>query len=242
MGRMRAASSKIATRLSQLGADVIEGPIVSTANVNDHFPMDDAILNNHPARIWVFACEPSVDYFLSRLRALGKDIRTFSSPVVTIGDRVREKWASCGIQSQSHSHGLCEKDMQAHHSSLYDRAVVIPGPVQKMAGLHETLKQWAQNIHHIPCYHKVLKPFRILAPSPDFVVAPSSSCVTALCEMDFGINIKDLPFLTIGPKTTAAAKAQGIDRVIQSETDQIESLIQEILEFQSNRPSGDLHP
>ena len=230
VGRMRNSPSQIAGRLRSLGADVIEGPLVSVKPVDEHCIMDQSILNNHPGRIWVFACEPSVDYFLSRLAALGRDIRSFSNPIISLGDRVRSRWEQCGVQVYTHSHGLCDEDLKIHHSKVYNQTLVMPGPKDKRAGLFESLGKWAAAIQHIPCYERVLRPFRILSPEPDLVVVPSSTAVKALCTMDFGVNLKAIPFISIGPKTSAAALSMGVQQVFQSKSDKLDSLIQEVLE------------
>ncbi|MEI6044158.1 MAG: uroporphyrinogen-III C-methyltransferase [Chloroflexota bacterium] len=84
--RARDQASAMLDKLIELGADAIEFPVIKILAPSDYAPMDEAIERLSSYEWIVFTSVNGVDYFMRRLKVLGKDARAFgTAKVCTIG-------------------------------------------------------------------------------------------------------------------------------------------------------------
>ncbi|SMF40132.1 uroporphyrinogen-III C-methyltransferase [Pseudobacteriovorax antillogorgiicola] len=232
VGRLRPGNSRLARKLRDLGADVIEAPHVKSAPLQDYDSFDKAIQNHHTNEVWFFASSECVVMFFQRLESLQQDIRNFKAEFAVAGEEASRELRKYGIQANSTSHGLCEDDLAKHKDTCFNKSIKILSSTNSKPLWLEHIRPWAAEIETIPCYERTFQATRLVSPPPHYLALPSSTVVKALCDFDYGFDITQVTAFAIGPKTYQAAKARGIKDVFMSEHDQIESLVDSIVKYQ----------
>lgn len=225
LGRKRPGPSKIAESLTSLGAEVIEAPQVKIQARDDYQSLDENLKQNHPARVWIFACDHGVQSFFQRLAALNMDIRHFSNAIGSLGPKAKQALLDRGIQGDFHVDGICDSDIANVGKDIYQKSLLLLGPSDKTKGLVRSLNEWAYNVEYIPAYNRVERNIKLVSPAPDLILAPSSTTAQALWDGDFGISLKDIPLISMGPITSAKARSLGFSNIKEASRDQGDSLI-----------------
>ena len=70
---------------------------------------------------------------------------------------------------------------------------------------------------------------RIVAPTPELIVAPSSSSLKLLTEGDVGFDLRDLTVISIGKQTSQMARKLGFDKVFECADDQPATLVAHVM-------------
>ena len=90
--RAKAQSAELWQRLHQLGADVIEIPVIEIAPLADYSALDEAIAQLETYEWVVFTSANTVDYFLQRLRACNRDWRAIRGRICASVLRPPKLW------------------------------------------------------------------------------------------------------------------------------------------------------
>ena len=221
VARARSGPSMIAKQLSDLGAEVIEAPGISFAPLPDKTGLFDAI-KRLDYDVLVFGCAAGVEYTWPEMRA-----REFSRQVqlVAIGEQTRNALSRMGAQDFVSCHGSCEEALQSVAESFRGKRLLLITSNEGRPALVKQLSTITASVAVVNAY-QVKYNFSVLETANEFdlVVVPGSSAAR-LVLTNARRALKDIPFVTMGPLSAEAARAEGAHNIIQSPEDDIESLI-----------------
>ncbi len=245
--RARAQSGALIAQLTAAGADVLEMPATRIE------PLDAAPLRDAIARLaeygWViFTSQNAVRIFWDALRAESRDARALAGvKVAAIGSATADALLDCGIAvdvapDRYVAEGLLE--------ALRDRRDVRGVRVlyAAAAGARETLQdglaELGAMVDRVPVYRSVpdgtgaadLRE-RLLRGEVDLVTFTATSAVNAFVQAVGADAASRAPAASIGPITSAAARAAGLDVVVEAGESTIPGLLQAIRDHAATAPS-----
>lgn len=157
--RAREQASGLASRLEELGAEVIQFPTIEIAPLPEYAEVDAAARELETWDWIVFTSANGVDAFWKRLAAVGRDSRAFGrARVAAIGPATAAALAARGIRAdfvpesyvaESVAEGLCRTD------EMRGRRVLIPRARQARDVLPEALTRAGAEARVLPVYETV---------------------------------------------------------------------------------------
>ncbi len=236
--RARAQASDLVQRLTDLGASVVEVPMIRTERL-DPAPLDAVIERLSSIDTLLFTSRPGVAAFFDRLAERGLDARALGNVrhVGVVGGGTADACREHGIVpdvippvGKRTAVGLLEAMQQL---PLFGTTCAIIRAERGDERLREGLERLDVQVLFAPVYRTVVEPASKAQIDglldADVVTFTSESTVrNAYAMLPPGSILP--PCVTIGPTTTAAALAAGI-RVLQEATDpSIDSLVAAVVD------------
>ncbi|MCW2922074.1 MAG: uroporphyrin-III C-methyltransferase [Thermoleophilia bacterium] len=236
--RARAQASDLVERLADLGARVVEVPVIRT-ELLDPAPLDAVIDRLSSVDSLVFTSRPGVDAFFDRLAHRGLDSRALGNVqhVAVVGQGTADACATHGIVADvippvgaRTAVGLLEAMQRL---PLFGTTCAIIRAERGDERLREGLEGLDVTVLFAPVYRTVVEPATQAQVDglldADVVTFTSESTVrNAFSMLPPGSIVP--PCVTIGPTTTAAALAAGI-RVLQEAVDpSIDALVDALVD------------
>ena len=237
--RARSQASRLASILSELGASVVECPVIRSVAVEDTDAPDDALrdLVNHE---WVaFASPNGVNQVFQRLRAIGLDARAFHScKVAAVGPATVNALEQRGIVADLipdtyTAEGLVDKFRSAGVSPK--SALVFKSDIGRET-LPEGLRRLGAEVTEVAAYRTVLAEdsadvaVRAFEEGIDIVTFTSSSTVKNLRQLLGGnvTPINNCVVACMGPVTASTARSFGLRVDVIPEEQSISGLVSAI--------------
>lgn len=238
-------ASALTVRLEQLGADVLELPTI----LIEPLPIPRPELASVD---WlVFTSVNGVEGFWARgLRAHGLDARALAhTAIVAIGARTADALARVGLVADLVPEGAVgESLVDAFPAPGTRRSVLVARAEVARDVVPAGLAAKGYDVTVLPVYRTVPAPVepalvaRVLDGDTDAVTFTSSSTVDRFCgavqaylasgegpeTVDAAAAIRRIPAITIGPVTSATARARGLTVVAQADPHTIEGLVQAV--------------
>jgi uroporphyrinogen-III synthase len=198
--RPRAQAGPLVARLEQLGLHVVECPLIEIERTSDA-SIDASGYD------WLVVTSPNGADEIAR-RLIGTRPR-----VAAVGPGTAERLREHGIEPAfvphvSNQDGLVAEFPRPHGRVLFAAAEnARRGPISALAA------------DYLPLYGtRLVQPER--APEGDLVVLASGSAARAFARLGAGV-----PAVSIGPQTTAVARAVGLEVVGEAETHDLDGLV-----------------
>lgn len=244
--RSRKQASRLVEILRELGADTVEMPTIDIAPPDDWKPLDDAIHHIEDYDWIVFTSVNGVDFFMKRMFELDFDARVLhTAKFVTIGPATTEKLEQYGLKTdfqpenfvaESIIEGMKELDTIKGWRFLMPRADIARKNLAE-----ELLKEGAQ-VNEVAVYRTVPGGFdveslkaRIEAGEIDAITFTSSSTANYFVDRageSFIMNNRDrFAAVSIGPITSKALRARGIEPAVEADEYTIPGLVDAIVKL-----------
>ena len=245
--RARSQSATLSDRLGALGADVVEIPATRIE------PLDSPAISESIERLsdyqWViFTSQTAVTFFWKALRATGRDARALAGvKLAAVGPATADALLDVGIVTDlSPERFVAEALLDA----LRDRGDVCGARVLYATAegarevLSEGLAELGAAVDRVHLYRSVANAEgadalrRRIAAGVDMVTFTSASSVSAFTNAVGGDAAAGVRGASIGPITTAAARAVGIDVVVEASDSTIPGLVSAIVDHFANEAAS----
>jgi uroporphyrinogen III methyltransferase/synthase len=246
--RARAQSGTLAERLRALGADVIEAPATRVE------PLDQGPLRRAVARLaeyqWaVFTSQNAVALFWEALRSEGRDARALAGvKVCAVGPATAEALLARGIAVDVQPERFVAEgllDALAGRGDLQAARVLYAAAQGARDVLPEGLAAMGADVDVVPAYRSVpdaegaaVLRAALERGAVDLVTFTSASAVRGYVEAAGAALAARAPAASIGPVTSAAARAAGIDVEREAGESTIAGLVRAVLEGAAGGVSG----
>lgn len=237
--RARAQASSLSVRLRELGAEVTEMPAIGIEPL-DPEPLD-AALRRLSAYDWVmFASQNAVEIVWQAMRIRGLDARSLGSTrVAAIGRATADALLAHGIAADVVPERFVAEslvDALKGRTDVNGRRVLLPQAMEARDVLADGLRALGAQVDAIPIYRAVLDGTgaarvaeRLRAGEIDLVTLTSSSTVQFFVDAVGAETARGAPVASIGPVTSATAKALGLRVVVESGESTISGLVDAIV-------------
>lgn len=247
--RSRDQASQLSERLRELGAEALEAPAIEISAPHDFSPIDSAIDDLGAYRWIVFTSVNGVNGFFRRLSALGKDTRSMGNVrVAAVGPATAERLTEFGVTADYVPPRFLTSEVAAGliASGVRGYRVLLPRTDIVGEDLAGALAAAGAMVDQVVAYRTAPAPTlepevlrRLNDGEVDFVTFTSSSTVRnflAALGTDAG-SLRGVPIATIGPVTSATARAAGLQVTVEAVQHTVPGLVAAILEFvQHNSP------
>lgn len=220
--RSRLQASALSERLRALGAEVIELPAIRIAALPEG-PAEAELVDGVATRTHlVFTSVNGVDEFFARLEARGQDARRLSSDttVVAIGPATADRLRAHGVRADLvPERFVAEGILDAmSHVDLGDASVLVARARGSRPDLVDGLRRRGARVDELLLYEAVPEratPAQVEAAlTADIITFTASSTVTAfmglLDDAERGRVASGPRVVSIGPITSATARAEGL--------------------------------
>ena len=239
--RSREQASDLSSRLSELGAEVIEFPVIKPVAM----PADKEFLCNLPSYDWViFTSVNGVKFFVEQLREVGRDVRALgNAKIAGIGPATAEALESAGLKVDFHpSQFVAEKVLEEFPENPAGMRILIPRAKQAREVLPKGLREKGATVDVYHVYETLpeaegaeeLKA-RLTAGEVDVVCFTSSSTVqNFMAAVGAGGELPPnagITFASIGPITTKTAEEAGIKVQVEAAEHTIPGLVDSLCRY-----------
>jgi uroporphyrinogen III methyltransferase/synthase len=244
-------AGELSWRLMALGAEPVELPTTQVVPVSDSAPLD-AVINrlaytagNGPAYDWIiFSSVNGVSFFISRIFALGYDVRTLAQvKLAAVGRTTAEALLEYGLVADFISTRYTSYNVAAEIGDVADQRVLLPQSDDPSAALAEALRDRGALVEEVAAY--AIRPAEadpvalsaLLDGGLEVTTFTSSSSLTSLAKMVNSRPLADvlspLTVACIGPTTAAAAHDLGVRVDIVAEEPTIEGLVDMLVKWRT---------
>jgi uroporphyrinogen III methyltransferase/synthase len=237
--RARAQASSLSARLRELGADVIEMPAIRLESL-DPTPLH-AALDNVRAYDWLmFTSQNAVELAWRAMRARALDARSLGHMrIAAIGRATADALLHRGLAADVvPERFVAESLVEAleRRTDVKGRRVLLPRAAEARDVLPEGLRALGAQVDVIPIYRTVLDgdgaarvAGRLRAGEIDLVTLSSSSTARFFVDAVGAEAARGAPAASIGPVTSAAARALGLRVTVESDQSTIAGLVEAIV-------------
>jgi uroporphyrinogen III methyltransferase / synthase len=243
--RARTQASDMVARLTQLGANCIECPVIKVVPADDDQNLDAAISKIKEYDWLIFTSVNGVDYFFSRLYENEKDFRCLGHlQTAVIGPATAERLKNYGINTDILPESFrAESIIDAFkNETVSGKKILLPRAKQSRPILPDELTKMGATVHEVTAYQTILDADQgqmlidqLEAGKIDMITFTSSSTVTnfkSLIPADrFDALIKNVTIAAIGPITAETAQKNGFIVHLSADEYTIPGLCEAILRY-----------
>ena len=238
--RARAQASSLSARLGELGADVIEMPAIRIEPL-DLGPLSVAIARLRDYGWLVFTSQNTVDIVWRAMRDHGMDARSLGTVRIAAigratGDALLQRGLAADVIPERYVAESLLDALQGR-TDVRGQRVLLPQAVDARDVLADGLRALGAQVDAIPIYRTVIDGAgaervaeRLRAGEIDFVTLTASSTARFFVDAVGGEAARRAPIASIGPVTSAAARALGLRVVIESAESTIDGLVAAIVD------------
>lgn len=233
--RARDQAGELAARLSAVGAEVIEFPTIELQPPADTSLVDAAISRIGEYDWIIFTSANGVRFFMER----GPELAKFHGRVCAIGPATRDAAESAGFEvSLMPREYVAESLVEAFGSEdLRGRRILLPRAAVARDVVPDELRRRGAQVDVVEVYRTVVPPHaaararEIFAGPhrPDWITFTSSSTVANFLEAAGPGALQGVRVASIGPITSAKARALGLHVDVEAEEYTIAGLVAAII-------------
>ena len=235
--RAREQSGALATRLSALGAAVLELPTIEIRPPADPAPLDRALAALSTYDWLIFTSANGVRFFIDRLDAGPADLRQLHAKICAIGPATRDALQALHLKvdlmpSEYVAEGLLTA-FEPH--DLSGKRVLLPRAAVARDLVPVELARRGAHIDVVEAYctlppdHLAEAARELLAQRPSCLTFTSSSTVQNLVAAVGAEALRGIPAVSIGPITTRTAQSLGVEITAQAKVFTVEGLVDAVL-------------
>ncbi len=240
--RAAGQAAEFSERLRALGADAVELPVISIEPPQDPAPLDRAI-EQLAAYDWlIFTSVNGVRFFLDRLDHSKHDLRSLKARICAIGPATRRAVEDLHLKVDlMPDEYVAEGVLQAFaKETLSGKRVLLPRAAVARDLIPSELAKLGAQVDVLEAYRNVLPPDAAAraheifsgAKKPDWITFTSSSTVNNLLAIAGREALDGVQIASIGPVTSATARAQGLTPNVEAKQFTLDGLIEAILAHQ----------
>ncbi len=238
--RAAAQAGTLGHQLHELGADVVELPVIAFAPPLDTAPLDAALANLTAYDWLIFTSANGVRYFLDRLDQSPSDLRGLRAKLCAIGPATARELQALHLKvdvmpeeyvAESLVAAMSRETLAGKHVLIPRAAVardVVPIELRKL-GAHVDVVETYRTV--VPVASELLAKELFGAGKPDWITFTSSSTVKNFLALVGAEALLDVNIASIGPVTSATAKMHGLDVTVEAQPHTIEGLVEAILNY-----------
>jgi uroporphyrinogen III methyltransferase/synthase len=217
--RARAQASGLASRLADLGADVVEAPAIVLEEL-DFDPPDLASYD-----IVVLTSANGVE------RLLARDVRPLAGvTVAAVGSATAAALRRRGIEADLVPPQAVQESLLEVLGDVGGRRVLIATAEGARDVLAGGLRERGATVSEVPLYRTVREPVDAEAVlSADLVTFTSSSTVTYVLDAIEGRDLSGLRAVSIGPVTSGTLRERGVEPVAEADPHDVDGLVLAVL-------------
>jgi uroporphyrinogen III methyltransferase/synthase len=221
--RPRSRQGRLSRMLRELGAEVVELPVIETVPLQTQLPVLDAA--------WIaFTSASGVEYFFAALKKEGRDVRSIgNAKIAAVG-----KATAVALRE----HGLCVDLIPTVYDGFHlaeelasaakGAKILLFRAENGAPELTSRLAALGADFSEIPLYRTAALPAPFTPRSPDAAVFASASAVRAFRQACPDVEV---PFACcIGPQTAAEARRLGFKNIGIAEKATLEELVNKLKE------------
>jgi uroporphyrinogen III methyltransferase/synthase len=242
--RSREQASELVRELSKLGADVLEIPTIRIEPPQSLAPLREAIGGLGEYDWLIFTSPNGVDAFFREFFARRKDIREIGPlKIAAIGAVTTQKLAELHLEVDLQPKEFTTEALLAEFKrsvSCENLKMLMPRADLADQRLARGLEDLGAIVDDLDAYQTMPDTVdrtghraRLLSEGADLVTFTSSSTVVNFCNLvDVPALRKQFPqirFVSIGPQTSQAARAKGLEVAIEAKVHTIAGLVEAIL-------------
>lgn len=241
--RPKAQAGELSQSLRALGADVLAIPTIELAPLADYSVLDACIRQLEVYDWLVFTSANSVEYFLQRLLACGRDWRTVRGRICAIGPATAESLQPILpdlVPAENHSEGVAAAfrpfPMQAARVLLPRASAareVIPAALAAMGATVDIADAYA-NI--IPA--EAAAQIRGIGKKPGWIMFTSGSTVNNWLALAGAESLEGVRIASIGPATSDVVRSHGLRVDVEADTYTTEGLVEGLTRYSLSLPRG----
>jgi uroporphyrinogen III methyltransferase/synthase len=227
--RARAQASQLAERLRALGADVVQAPAIRIA------PLDAPPPDLSRYDLVCLTSPNGARLLFDRLAAAGRDARALAGArVAAIGPGTASALAERGVIADVVPERFVAEGLVEALADVPVARALIARASQARDVLEDALRARGAEVDVLVLYETVAEPLgeaqRAAVGRADYITFTSSSTVTFFFEA-----LGDTPLLpavrlaSIGPVTTAALRARGLEPAVQARRHDIDGLVEALV-------------
>ncbi len=234
--RAAGQARELSERLEALGAETIELPVISLAAPQDTGPLDEAISRLEHFDWILFTSVNGVRFFLERLDASSGDLRKVRAKLCAIGPATRRAVEALHLKVDLMPEEYVAESVAEAFAKfdLRGTKVLLPRAEAAREVLPQALRAMGAEVDVVAAYRNVIPPeaeararelFAGEAPKPDWVTFTSGSTVENFVGLVGTEALQCVRCASIGPVTTAALRARGIEPAVEASKYTIEGLV-----------------
>lgn len=237
--RARAQAVELNDLLSELGADVVELPVIELAPMEDYSELDDCIRQLEQYQWIIFTSVNAVDYFLMRLRASGRDIRSIRGRLCAIGPATAAALAACHltvdlVPDDHRSEGVAAS---FRYLDLRSARILLPRAAEARELIPEALSGLGAHVDVVDAYRNIvpadaaerIRTYLAKGRRPDWITFTSGSTVRNFLALADRGSLEDVKVASIGPSTSEVIRKHGFEVYAEADPSTVPGLVQAIL-------------
>ncbi|MCS6953710.1 MAG: uroporphyrinogen-III C-methyltransferase [Bryobacterales bacterium] len=237
--RAREQAGELATRLRDLGAEVIELPTIEIRPAADYGPLDRALACLGSYDWLIFTSANGVRFFLERLDASSTDLRALKARLCAIGPATRQALEALHLKvdlmpeeyvAESLVRAFASEDLAGKRILLPRAAVardVVPAELRRRGAYVDVVEAYRTE----PPAHLATHVREIFGtqPKPQWITFTSSSTVKNFMEAGGAGLLEGVRIASIGPVTSATVRRFGLEVAAEARPYTVEGLVAAIL-------------
>ncbi len=231
--RAREQAAALTEKLRELGAQVIETPVIEIRELDDYTALDRAIAQLESYDWLIFTSANGVRHFLRRLDASDRDWRAVKGRICAIGPATARELAKLHIKVDlTPEEYVAEALVEAFAPfPLTGRRILIPRAKVAREVLPEQLRERGAEVDVVPAYETAVpdgaaeRCREALAGGVDWVTFTSSSTVHHFVQAAGARRLEKVRIASIGPVTSATVRSYGLEVAAEARPYTIEGLV-----------------
>ncbi len=243
--RARQQASTLSSQLTELGAKVIELPVIEI-QPGDSTALDAAILRLESYDFLIFTSVNGVERFLERLDVSPRDLRNIRGLICAIGPATRDALERFHLKVDIVAKEYVAEGLLAALAGheMRGRRILIARAAVARDVLPDTLRARGAEVEVVEAYRTVPpeglaeRAREVLGHNPDWVTFTSSSTVRNLAEAVGPQALHGIKTASIGPVTSGTLDHYGIPLTVQATEYTVQGLIDAILSAAISASTG----
>jgi uroporphyrinogen III methyltransferase/synthase len=230
-------AGELAEPLEELGAEVIVVPSIEIVPASDPEPLDQAIARLRTYDWLIFTSVNGVRFFMERLDASPRDLRSLSAKICAIGPATREAVEAFHLKVDlMPQEYVAESLVQAFtEEHLSGRRILLPRAAVARDVVPKELMKRGASVDVVEAYRTIAPPHLMetaadaLSRKPHWIAFGSSSTVKNLEQAAEPGGLRGIKIASIGPVTSQTVRECGLEVDTEADPHTIEGLIAAIV-------------
>jgi uroporphyrinogen-III synthase len=237
--RARGQADALCARLRELGAEVIEMPVIEIAPPADSAPLDRALSALASYDWLIFTSANGVRFFLDRAAQRNASLAVLRAHICAIGPATRAAVEAAGLTVDLMGKEYVAEGVVAAFApfDLSGRRILLPRAAVARDLVPDELARRGATVDVVEAYRTVIpdgaaaQAREVFGPArkPDFVTFTSSSTAQNFAAAAGVAALSGVKAVSIGPITTATARELGIEIAAEAEVYTAAGLVDAIL-------------
>lgn len=238
--RAAAQAPELTEKLHELGAEPIELPVIELAPLTDYSELDARIKELETYDWIVFTSVNAVEYFLTRLRACGRDARAIRGRICAIGPATKDALVSASltpdlVPEESVSEGVAQA---FEKFDIKGARVLLPRAASAREVIPLALAELGASVDIADAYRNVLpaeseariKSWRQSGVGADWIVFTSGSTVKNWLALAGRESLEGVRIVSIGPATSEVIRKHGLGVTAEATHHTIDGIVSAVIQ------------